>query len=161
MPYLKMERRKKRRIEAALTLDILYGTNKLTTQSKNISMLGTLIENEQQIPVGTNVEITIYLPLYGHYRKPVGPVKCQGTIFRSTLATQAPNPPLFRLGIFFSSFSSKQDSDMLSAYMDYFVSKEKTFVKKRLKQLKAKLKREKEALKKAQKKSKDKFKKSR
>ena len=156
MPYLKMERRKKKRIEAVLPLDIVYGANKISAQSKNISMLGTLVDNEQEIPAGTNLEITVYIPSYGHYRKPIGPVKCQGTIFHSTPIIQPPNQPLFRLGIFFASFTSKEDSDKLSSYIDYVISKEKTFVKKRLKQLRAKLKREKAALKKSQKKHKGK-----
>lgn len=154
MPYLKMERRKKRRIEAILPLEIIYGRNKINAQSKNISMLGTLVDNEQGIPTGTNAEIVVHIPAYGHYHKPVGPITGQGTIFHSTLISQPPNTPFFRLGIFFASFSTKEDADKLSSYIDYAVSKEKTFLKKRLKQLRAKLRREKKLLKKLRKKTK-------
>lgn len=152
MPYFGMERREKKRIDAALALDILYGNNKITAQSKNISMLGTCVDNEQEIKQGTKVEVIVFIPAYGHYRKPIGPIKCQGVAFRCTPLTQPPAAPLFRLGIFFASFASKPEADKLSDYIDFVVAKGKTFVKHRLKQLRAKLKRKKAAQKKIEKK---------
>lgn len=161
MPYGKMERRQKHRIEAALALEIFYAANKLEAVSKNISMLGAYIENEQEIKTGTDVEIIIHIPAYGHYRKPIGAIKCRGVIFRSAPLIKPNSPVFFVLRIFFTSFESKGDSDKLSAYIDFMASKEKTFVKKRLKQLRSKLKRGRAKQKRAEKKALRKIKKGR
>ncbi len=161
MSYGKMERRQKHRIEAALALEIFYAASKLEATSKNISMLGTYLENEQEIKTGTDVEIIIHIPAYGHYRKPIGAIKCHGVIFRSAPLIKPNSPAIFALGIFFISFDSKGDSDKLSDYIDYMVSKEKTFVKKRLKQLRSKLKRERAKQKRAEKEALRKIKKDR
>ena len=53
------ERRRRRRIDVALATKIEYNKKKIKTQTKNISLLGTYLQNDKEIPIGTALDIAI------------------------------------------------------------------------------------------------------
>jgi len=119
------EKRRRKRIDAALALTIEYDQEKIRAATKNISLLGTFIEVNRAIPTGTKLNIKIKLP-------PKGPgksgrsreVRSEGVVFRSSPLISLRGERLYGTGIFFRSFRRGSERT-LADYIDYVLLREK------------------------------------
>lgn len=134
MAYAK-ERRRRKRIDAALALTIEYSEGKIAARTKNISLLGAYIEINRKIPVGTKLNIVIEIPAKGPEKSnQSAQITFKGVVLKSKSLISLQGKSSYGTGIFFRSFSQK-DNKMLADYIDYILLQEKEtgkmFIRKR------------------------------
>lgn len=117
------ERRRRRRVDVALAIKIEYNTEKILTRTKNISVLGTYLEIDKEIPIGTALDIKVEIPKTGH-KKTAKEIGCAGVVFRSHPVVSLEGISQYGMGIFFRSFSGSGE-EVLSKYIDYVIEEEK------------------------------------
>jgi len=128
-----IERRRARRLKVNLPIRIDYpGSPKIYSQTENISILGTYVRADHQIPLGTKLSITIEIPPYTDDLSLTGNVMCRGDVFRCDFVKEMDLKRFYGLGIFFVDFSDEKDKDKLSKYIDFLMLKEKEDIKKAL-----------------------------
>ena len=119
------ERRRRQRIDVALSMKVEYNKEKITTQSKNISILGTYIETNKEIPLGVSLDIKIRIPKVKMFLESKSKqLKCTGVAFRSEPVGLAQQGRRYGTGIFFRSFEKNGERD-LSRYIDCILKQEK------------------------------------
>lgn len=112
------ERRRRQRVDVALPIKIEYNKKRISTRTKNISILGAYIETDREIPIGTTLDIKIVIPkkilarVYKHRR-----ISCTGIIFRCHPVAAVEEKNRYGIGIFFRSFEKEGEKD-LSAFID-------------------------------------------
>ncbi len=129
-----IERRRERRIKVRLPITISHpNSRKINAHTENISLLGTYVEIEQEIPLGAKLDITIEIPVYTGDSSLAGNVRCAGDVFRCTLAREVESRKLYGHGIFFTGFSTEGDRNKLSKYIDFLIKKEQEDIKQAMK----------------------------
>jgi len=120
------ERRRRQRVDTALPIRIKYSREEILGQTKNISVLGTYLEADKEIPIGTTLDIKIRIPETGQRQAGKSrEIRCAGIAFRSEAQSGSLEPKSqYGIGIFFRSFSGNGEKD-LSKYIDYTLSEEK------------------------------------
>jgi hypothetical protein len=120
-----IEKRKERRISVELPIRIAFENNpEIRDTTGNISRLGAYVEIGSEIPVGTDVAVTLEIPFYAKDPLLSGEVKCKGNIFRSDVVKEISSKKYYGIGIFFTDFSTQFDKDKLSKYVDFLIVKE-------------------------------------
>ena len=133
------EKRKERRIRANLPIKMLYNNNiEVISRTENISLLGTYVEIDREIPVGTGLKVILYIPKYTPDLSLNAEVNCKGNVFRCNLARELGSKQYYGIGIFFMSFLNKIDRDKLSKYIDFLILNENQNIREGLKQWKEK-----------------------
>jgi len=132
-----IERRKEKRMHVALPLKIVFGAKEeISGVTENISRLGSYIEINRQFDSGTELDVTLEIPDYIQDKRTGGTVRCHGTVFRCDLR-EAPGPgPCYGIGVFFTAFSSKEERERLSKYVDFLSVKEEETAKEGFKKWK-------------------------
>jgi len=92
------EGRRGRRVRVNLPVILVAGNEQLATRTENVSLLGTFVQSEKELPVGTPVKVALDLPP-GENREGGG-VQCQGIVVR----TETLRPGLYGLALFFNQF---------------------------------------------------------
>ena len=92
------EGRRGRRVRADLPAMLVAGNEQLATRTENVSLLGTFVQSEKDLPVGASVKVALDLPP-GENREG-GNVQCQGIVVR----TESIRPGLYGLALFFNQF---------------------------------------------------------
>jgi len=119
------ERRRRKRIDVAIPIEIAYNKEKILAQTKNISVLGTYIEIKKRIPAGTSLDIKIKLPRTNTLKASEDrQINCQGVTFRSGLIGLGEAKNQYGIGIFFRAFLKDGEGD-LSKYIDGVLKQEK------------------------------------
>lgn len=108
------ESRRGRRVATTLPVTLICGNEQFSTQTENVSLLGTYLRVDKEVPVGTPATTTLDLPV-GAGEK----VQCQGIIVRC----EALGPGLFGLGVFFNEFLGDGEAK-LSTLIDRILQKE-------------------------------------
>ena len=129
------ERRRRQRVDTALPIRIKYSREEISGQTKNISVLGTYLEADKEIPIGTTLDIKIRIPETGQRQAGKSrEIRCAGIAFRSQPGGSLEPKNQYGIGIFFRSFSERGEKD-LSKYIDYILSEEekmgKIYMRKR------------------------------
>lgn len=129
------ERRRRRRIDVALPITIKYDHKKISSHTKNISILGVYLEAENQIPIGTVLNIKIVIPKTAKAKTTKAKeIKCMGITFRSQALGILESKQCYGIGVFFRSFLEGGERE-LSKYIDYILLEEekegKIFIRKR------------------------------
>ena len=86
------ESRRGRRVRVTLPARLLCGDQELSCQTENVSLLGTYVQVEKEVPIGIPTSVT--LTLTG------GSVQCKGVIVRC----ESLQPGIYGLGVFFNQF---------------------------------------------------------
>jgi len=119
---LKKERRRRQRIDIGLPIEICYNNNRISAETANISILGTYLQSNKEIPIGTALTVTLKIPGL-RKAKPANSrqIGCTGVVFRcqDTIPSGTCG-----IGIFFRAFS-KGSEKILSGYIDRILSQEK------------------------------------
>ena len=118
------ERRRRKRVDVALPIKIEYNKGQLLERTINISTLGTYIEADREIPIGTALDIDLEIPKPGVKATDKAHVLCSGVAFRCQLTSNLNSRNRFGIGIFFRSFYEGGEEE-LSQYIDYVISEEK------------------------------------
>ena len=119
------ERRRRQRVDVALPIKIGYNSRGIKAQSKNISVLGTYLEADKEIPIGTTLNIKIKIPKTGAgISKKSKEIGCLGIAFRCQPISSSGSKKQFGIGIFFRSFLEKGEQN-LSSYIDHVLLQEK------------------------------------
>lgn len=130
------ERRRRQRIDVALPIKIEYNNEKISAQTKNISILGTYLEADKEIPLGTTLDVGIEIPKSGQ-------VSCKGVAFRCQPIVSAEPKSRYGIGIFFRTFAKGREKE-ISKYINYFLLREKKrgkiYMRRRKRMLKPKRK---------------------
>jgi hypothetical protein len=130
-----VERRKERRIKVRLPITINHPNSRpINAHTENISLLGTYIEIEQEVPLGAKLDITVEIPAYTSNPSLTGNVRCGGDVFRCDLSREVESRKLYGHGIFFTDFSTEEDRKRLSKYIDFLIKKEQEDIKQAMKQ---------------------------
>lgn len=112
------ERRRRKRVDVALPIKIAYNNGEqILCLTKNLSILGTYIEIDKKIPIGSILEIEIDTST-AKVNPQTKLIKCRGVTFRCQSIT-VNKKNTYGIGIFFRSFSER-DENNLSEYIDYF-----------------------------------------
>lgn len=111
------EKRRCQRVSISLPIQIEYNKEKIPAKTKNISMLGTYLESEKEVPRGTALKVKIGVP---EDKK----IKCSGIAFRCQPTGSLGSKNQYGIGIFFRSFLGQGEKD-LSNYIDCILSQEK------------------------------------
>ncbi len=133
------EKRRRKRIDVALALIVEYNQGEIRAETKNISLLGTYIELNKEIPPGAKLNIKITLPPQGSGQSGRNrQVCCEGVAFRSGPLIPLQGKRLYGTGIFFRAFSPGSEKS-LADYIDYVLRREKKagkiFMRKRKEKL--------------------------
>ncbi len=119
------ERRRRQRVDTALPIRIKYSREEILGQTKNISVLGTYLEADKEIPIGTTLDIKIRISETGQRQAGKSrEIRCVGIAFRSQSSGSLEPKNQYGIGIFFRSFLINGEKD-LSKYIDYTLSEEK------------------------------------
>ncbi|MBU3933581.1 MAG: PilZ domain-containing protein [Candidatus Omnitrophica bacterium] len=119
------ERRRRQRVDIALPIRIKYSRKEISGRTKNISVLGTYLEADKEIPIGTTLDIKIRIPETGQRQAGKSrEIRCAGIAFRSHPSGSLEPKSQYGIGIFFRSFSERGEKN-LSKYIDYTLSEEK------------------------------------
>jgi hypothetical protein len=119
------EKRKRRRVDVALPIKLEYNQKRLLARTKNISVLGTYIEVDRAIPLGTAINIKINIPRAKLLTaKTTKEIKCAGTIFRCQPIVSLESRRQYGIGIFFRFFFKNGEKE-LSRYIDCLLLQEK------------------------------------
>ncbi len=116
------ERRRRQRIDVALAAKIEYNGKKIKTKTKNISLLGTYLQNDKEIPIGTALDIAIKIPETKKNKS--RQINCKGVVFRSQPIASFEPKSQYGIGIFFRSFLEKAERE-LSGYIENVLLQEK------------------------------------
>jgi hypothetical protein len=131
------EKRKEHRLRATMPIKIIDDSGQAVLgRTENISRLGTYVESPKEIPSGQTVDIVLELPAYTQDTSLIGEVRCEGTVFRSSLIRESEGRKLFGLGIFFTDFAGSSDKDKVSSYVDHLIVTEEQEIKEGLKRRK-------------------------
>ncbi|MFH1339514.1 MAG: PilZ domain-containing protein [Candidatus Omnitrophota bacterium] len=129
------ERRRERRIKVRLPITMSPPDSApINAYTENISLLGTYLEIEREIPLGTKLDMTIEVPPYSGNSSLTGSVRCGGDVFRCNLAREFESRKLYGHGIFFTGFSTGGDRNKLSKYVDFLIRKEQEDIKQAMQQ---------------------------
>lgn len=129
-----IEKRKERRIKANLPIRMVCQKNlQVLGKTENISRLGAYVEIDKKIPVGSEADITLEIPVYIKNLSLSGEVKCQGNIFRCDLIREIESKKYYGIGIFFTNFLKEVDREKLSNYIDFLILKEDKTVREGIK----------------------------
>ncbi len=119
------ERRRRKRVDVTLLITVEYGKEKILARTKNISVLGTYIESNKEIPIGTPLDIGINIPKGGLVKLDKGKqTNCSGIAFRCQPTHSLEPTKQYGIGIFFRSFLKTGEKD-LSNYINYVLLQEK------------------------------------
>ncbi|MBL7092125.1 MAG: PilZ domain-containing protein [Candidatus Omnitrophica bacterium] len=119
------ERRRRQRVDIALPIRIKYSREEILGRTKNISVLGTYLEADKEIPIGTTLDIKIRIPETGQRQAGKSrEIRCAGIAFRCQPGASSEPENQYGIGIFFRSFSERGEKN-LSKYIDYTLSEEK------------------------------------
>lgn len=119
------ERRRHRRIDVALAITIRFDHQKISSLTKNISILGAYVEAKHQIPIGTVLNIEIKVPKTAKAKTgQADEIKCMGITFRCQPVGVLEAKELYGLGIFFRSFLEGGEKK-LSKYIEHILLEEK------------------------------------
>ncbi|MBN2096875.1 MAG: PilZ domain-containing protein [Candidatus Omnitrophica bacterium] len=128
------ERRRHHRIDVNLPITVAYQQKIISSNTKNISILGTYIESNQEITRGMSLDICLTLPKEDLKRRKSKQINCQGIVFRTQPLTSAGPKSRYGIGIFFRSFLKKGEKELLR-YINYALEQErkigKIIIKKR------------------------------
>jgi hypothetical protein len=131
-----IEKRGEKRIKIDLPIRISYRDNQeVSGKTENISRLGTYCEIDKEIPVGTDINIALEIPIYSEDIASSGKLRCKGRIFRCNLIRES---DLYGIGIFFVIFPKRDDFDKLSRYIDFLILKQDTNINQAITQWKDK-----------------------
>lgn len=134
-----IERRKEKRMHVSLPVKIVFGKKEeLSGVTDNISRLGSYVEVSRQFDSGTELDVTLDVPDYGQEKKSGGQVRCHGTVFRCDLREGAGAEPFYGIGVFFTSFYSREEKERLSKYVDFLIVKEEEAAREGFKKWKEK-----------------------
>lgn len=126
-----LEKRKERRVRANLPIKITYQKNlEILGRTENISLLGTYLELDREMPAGIDADIALEIPAYAEDLSLAGEVKCKGNIFRCNLIREFESKKYYGIGIFFTDFLVKADRDNLSNYINFLIFQEKQAIQK-------------------------------
>ena len=100
------ESRRGRRVAITLPVLVVCGNEQFSTQTENVSLLGTYVRVAKEVPVGTPATTTLDLPAEGVGRGER--VQCQGVIVRC----ENLSPGLFGLGVFFNQFLGEGEAKL-------------------------------------------------
>jgi hypothetical protein len=119
---LRKERRRRRRIDIGLPIEICYNNNRILAETANISILGAYLQSNKEIPIGTALTVTLKIPGLRKV-KPVNSrqIGCTGVVFRCQDILPSGT---YGIGIFFRAFS-KDNERVLSRYIDHILLQEK------------------------------------
>jgi len=98
------ESRRGRRVGVALPALLAYGNDQLATRTENVSLLGSYVHVEREIPIGTAVNVTLDLPPTSGG----GSAQCQGIVVRC----ESIGPALYGLGLFFNQFLGESEAKL-------------------------------------------------
>ena len=136
------EKRRERRLKVGLPVIIGCSDRPLIyAKTNNISRLGTYIEIDQDIALGVHLDIKIEIPAYTNDLSLIGEVRCKGDVFRCSSVIEIESRRIFGLGIFFTDFSSEEDRNKLSRYIDFLILKEQEDIKQGIKRWREKRRR--------------------
>jgi len=134
-----IERRKEKRMHVALPVKLVFDKKEeISGITDNISRLGSYVEINRQFDSGTELDVTLEIPDYAQDKRAGGTVRGHGTVFRCDLREVPGSQPCYGIGIFFTSFSSKEERERLSKYVDFLIVKEEESVKEGFKKWKEK-----------------------
>lgn len=123
-----------------MPIRIIYKKNiELIGRTENISRLGTYLEIDKEITPGTDIDITLEIPVYREGLSLSGKIRCKGNIFRCNLAREVGAKKYYGIGIFFTAFL-KDDREKLSKYIDFLITNEDKTVKEGIEHWKSKRK---------------------
>lgn len=129
-----LEKRKERRVKVNLPIKIVYRNNpEVVARTENISGLGAYVEIDREISPGTQLDITLEVPVYTENLSLAGEVKCKGNIFRCNLVREFGSKRYYGIGIFFTDFLDETNKNKLFRYIDFLILKDGQDVKKGLK----------------------------
>ena len=120
----KTERRRRQRIDVALPIKIEYNKQRLLAETKNISVLGTYLETDKEIPIGIALDIEIEIPNLnlretGERKQ----ISCKGAAFRCQPIVSEESKNRYGIGIFFRSFARGEEK-AISKCIEYFLQQE-------------------------------------
>lgn len=112
------ERRSRKRVDVALPIKMTYNNGEqIICLTKNLSILGTYIEVNKKVPIGTAFEIEIDASVT-EASSQSKLIKCRGVSFRCQ-SIVVDKRSMYGIGVFFRSFSEGGENN-LSEYIDYF-----------------------------------------
>lgn len=133
-----IEQRKERRIKVDLPVTIIYRNSEVNGKAENISRLGAYVKIGRHIPAGSDLDITLKIPVYAGDASLSGEVKSKASVFRSGLAGEIGPQKYYGIGIFFTKFLQQADRDRLSRYIDFLILQESKGIHEGLKRWKEK-----------------------
>ena len=120
-----IEKRKERRIKVNLSIRITYQDSlEIVGKTENISRLGTYVELDKDIPLGSDIDVTLEISRYCQDLSLTGTVQCKGNIFRCNLVRESATQKYYGIGIFFTDFLNETDRDKLSKFIDFLILNE-------------------------------------
>lgn len=129
------ERRREKRLRARLPVRIGDADGQqIYARTENISILGTYIEIEQEIPLGKKIDLSIEIPSYTNDSFLTGNVGCRGDVFRCDLIKEIESRSFYGVGIFFIDFPDGQDRNKLLKYIEFLILKEQENIKRAMRQ---------------------------
>ena len=87
------ESRRGRRVAVKLPAHLVCGDQELSCQTENVSLLGTYVQVDRELPISTPAKVALDLPY-------IGAVQCQGVVVRC----ENLRPSVYGLGVFFNEF---------------------------------------------------------
>ncbi|MBN3038010.1 MAG: PilZ domain-containing protein [Candidatus Omnitrophica bacterium] len=118
------ERRRRKRVDVALPIKIEYNRERLAEATVNISTLGTYFESDNEIPIGTALDMVLEIPKPKMQTAEPVHICCSGVVFRCQLTGNRDSKSRFGIGVFFRSFEEGGE-ESLSQYLDHVISEEK------------------------------------
>lgn len=129
-----IEKRKERRIKVNLPIRITHQDNlEVVGKTENISRLGSYVELDKEVPVGSDIDVTLEIPQYCPDLSLTGTVQCRGNIFRCNVTKETESQKYYGIGIFFTDFLKSSDRDKLSKYIDFLILNEDKSIREGIK----------------------------
>ena len=129
-----IEKRKERRIKVALPIKIIRQNNvEAVGTTENISRLGAYLKTDKEIPLGTDIDVILEIPVYTQDLSLGGTINCRGNIFRCKLTRESESKKYYGIGIFFTHFLKPIDREKLSKYIDFLILKDEQDIREGLK----------------------------
>ncbi len=111
MPERDERSRRGRRVNVTMPAQLSVGGEVISTQTENISFLGTYVKVGKEIPVGTQADVMLTLPP----GPGGGSVQCDGVVVRC----ENLEPGFFGLGIFFKQILGEGETRLGRLIDDY------------------------------------------
>lgn len=125
------ERRRQRRIRAKLPIKLTYDSNKITSKTRNLSVLGACVESDVQLRLDTPLKIQLTAPAsFKQGKKVASPLECEGTIVRCQPFTTPAGAQRYELNVFFTNFFDRQGESVLNKLIQYLIRQEEIIIKK-------------------------------